>query len=375
MKRTVLLTLVLLICLSSASCGSSDNIENAAVIKKVGITLSSGDDGICRDLGAALAVAFDDISDEKTGYEISVIDAALSANGQYNHVELFVSSGFDTVVVDLIDESKAYDIARLAVENGVDVIFTGMAYPDEMPEEIYREVRVAIEEERGFENACREQLSALRDTTGVYGRILLGAVYSAGKEITTRLVEPGRISYIGYSAEDVGVAMIEILDSLPSSGDTDGSGNIEYAVICAGKEPPYSNYSIKYLAETLSEKGVASGRVKTVVSNDKDSAVEAIGKLLASEDPPDILFAMSDIAYEYAFEALTTQGMKTGRDIFLISVSGGRQDLSEKIPDSLSAAVVCDTGVLAGKIAEAVSGYTDGTGSDVIEHLDIGLVH
>ena len=244
-----------------------------------------------------------------------------------------------------------------------------------MPEEIYSEVRAAIDEERGFENACREQLSAIRDTSGVYGSILLGAVYSAGKEKTARLVEPGRISYIGYGAEDVGVTMIEILDALPSSGDTDGSGNIEYAVICAGKEPPYSQSSIQHLTETLTEKGVASGRVKTIASNDKDSAVEAIGKLLASEDPPDILFAMSDIAYDYAFEALTSLGMKTGRDIFLISVSGGRQDLTEKIPDSLSAAVVCDTGVLAEKIAEAVSEYTDGTGSDVIEHLEIGLVN
>ena len=375
MKRTILLALVLFLCLSTVSCGSADKKENASVIKRIGVTLSAGDDSICRDLGAALESAFNDISNEKIRYELYVIDAARSANGQYNHVDLFISSGYDAIIVDLIDGSKAYDIAKKAVENGVDVVFTGKDYPGQMPEEIYNEVRTAIDEESGFENACREQLSAFRDTSGVYGKILLGAVYSAGKERTTRLVEPGRISYIGYYAPSAGTGLIEILDSLPSGGDMDRNGSIEYAVICTGKETPFSKSAMLSLTEMLNEKGVVSSKVKTVASNEKDSAVDSIVKLLTSEDPPDILFAMSDAAFSYADEALTSLGMKVGKDIFMISVSSGAEDLTEKIPDSLSGAMVCNTTVLAEKIAQAMIGYEDGTGSDLVEYLDFGLVY
>ena len=99
------------------------------MIKRIGVTLSAGDDSICRDLGAALENAFNDISNEKIRYELYVIDAARSANGQYNQVDLFISSGYDAIIVDLIDGSKAYDIAKKAVEKGIkEVVFDRGGY-------------------------------------------------------------------------------------------------------------------------------------------------------------------------------------------------------------------------------------------------------
>ena len=375
MKRTILLTLVLCLLMSSVSCGSSDNQESTAEIRKIGITLSAGDDSICRDLGETLSKAIDELSNEKTLYKVNMIDASRSANGQCNHVDLFVSSGYDTIIVDLIDEAKAYDIAKIAVQNGVNVVFTGRTYPEEMTEQIYDEVRSAVDEEIEFENACREQLSALRDTSGVYGKVLLGAVYCAGKQNAARLVEPGRISYIGYYAPLIGQGFADIMDSLPLGGDIDGSGSIEYAVISAGKETPNSKPAMNHMTEILNEKGVASGKVKTIAANDRESAVESLNKILASNDPPDIVFAMSDEALDYADEALTSQEMKAGKDIHLIAVSSGMVDLSGKIPDLLSGAVICNTTVLAEKIAQAVKGYEDGTENGGAEYLDIGLVY
>ncbi|NLW70061.1 MAG: hypothetical protein GX061_03160 [Eubacteriaceae bacterium] len=331
MKKFITALSAIALCLIFASCEMLQSIlpEKEApekVIKKVGVSIYNKGESLSASLAECLSEVFAGEQTEQTEYDLTILSAEGSANGQYNQIQLFIASGMELVVAELSETTFVSQIAKYAARRGVDVIFTGRLYDERLITKVFEEINA---EKAAYEQAIteiRSEYEANKEDKGVFGNLLILPGKSLGAKKIKPVNEIGRVCFMGYDPSSMGQCFANILYPLPSAGDINASGKIEYTTLSLSVQYPFISEATSRFKEEMVGLGANAERRQTVVASQIDSAVTSMIGTISSGKAADTIICIGEEALWVVREAVKQTDKVPGKDFYIIALTQGAEE-------------------------------------------------
>ena len=256
---------------------------------------------------------------------IYIVDSGGSQGHQINQIKEFIAAGVDIMIVNPVESSDAGEITDLVVAADIPLI-----YINREPE--------AVEEARWEENNWK-------------------------------------VTYIGCDARQSGILQGNIIVDIGKEKlDRNNDGVIQYAMIRGDRRNTDSYYRTRYSVETLKEAGWTLECISDSIGNsDKNVSKAVVAKICEKRPDIEVILCNNDSMALGAVEATKKQGLKPGKDVYIVGVDAYEEALECVISGEMAGTVFNNLFEQAHLTAEAALSYAMGksvskfVGSDYIK--------
>lgn len=297
MKKLISLLLVLAMVLTLAACGSKTEeaapaateaeaaepvAEPAAEVTTydVGVAIYQYNDNFMTLYRQEIEAYFASLETDTVKYNISMVDGKNDMGEQTAQIETFIAQGMDVIILNLVQTSSAEVLIDKIVAADIPLVLIN-----------------------------REPLAYDAD-----GNTL--------DESYEGILNNAQVCYVGADARQSGTFQGEIVAELPSKGDLNGNGTVDYVMIEGDPENIDAQYRTQFSIKALEDAGIAVNCLVDNVGNwDQTKGQEIAAAALAQYGTDiDVIFCNNDAMALGAAAAIEAAGRKVGEDILLLGV-------------------------------------------------------